>query len=64
MRISAVVRFEIGEIVYLITDDDQLKRMVIAYTIDANNAVSYTLCAGAFESAHYAVEISRDKTII
>lgn len=52
--------FDIGEIVYLITDEDQSARMITRITISPNNGILYELCQGMNSSSHYAMEISRD----
>lgn len=50
----------IGDEVYLKTDPDQLRRMVIGYTVRPTG-VLFLLGCGDKESIHYAIEISRDK---
>lgn len=52
--------FEIGEIVFLLTDDDQKKRIITSYTVYPNEIV-YTLSQGTTTSNHYAIEITKGK---
>jgi hypothetical protein len=52
--------FELGEIVYLITDPDQQERMVTGYYI--NPGISYELrCSDDEASIHTLKEISKEK---
>lgn len=57
-------KYQIGQIVYLKTDDQQLNRMVLAVQVRANNQIVYTLASGADESFHFEMEISTDKNIL
>lgn len=50
----------IGDEVYLKTDPDQLKRMVIGYTV-RSTGVLYLLACGEKEGIHYDIEITKDK---
>lgn len=52
---------QIGEIVYLITDDEQKERMVTSYTVYPNGII-YTLSQGINISNHYIFEITRGKS--
>lgn len=49
--------FNIGQIVYLKTDPDQLPRIVTNIKI-CPGTVLYTLCCGSGDSAHYDIEMS------
>ncbi len=50
--------FELGQIVYLITDEDNLRRVVTRISVVPGGAVCYELsCAGA-TSGHYGCEIA------
>lgn len=53
-------KFSIGQIVYLITDGNQLDRMVVQITI-SSDGISYNLACGSESSWHYEIEISIDK---
>jgi hypothetical protein len=57
-------KFDIGQIVYLKTDEDQKPRMVTELKISANRGIMYALSAGASDTYHYAIEISETKNII
>lgn len=54
--------FDIGEIVFLITDEEQCERMVTNITIGPNT-VTYHLSYGMAVSTHYEIEMSRTKDI-
>ena len=56
-------KYHIGQTVYLITDDQQLPRMVLAVQVRANNQIVYTLAGGTDESFHFEMEISAEKTL-
>lgn len=53
-------KFKLGETVYLITDNDQLPRLVTGYVVRPN-LISYYLSCGTVETSHYDFEISHDK---
>jgi len=55
--------FEIGDIVYLITDTNQAKRMVIGFKVTLND-VKYILGCEHYESLHESIEISKEKNIL
>ncbi len=57
-------KYAIGQIVYLKTDDQQLKRMVLAIQVRANSQIIYTLASGSNESFHFEMEISTEKNIL
>ena len=52
---------EIGEIVYLITDNEQKDRMVTSFTVSALGT-TYSLSQGIDSSNHYRIEISKCKS--
>lgn len=54
----------IGDTVYLVTDIDQLPRLVLAYKIYKEGEIMYELIQGTVTSMHYAFEISIEKTLI
>ena len=56
-----VLKFQIGEIVYLKMDTDQTPRMVIGIHLLPEESVSYSLTDGDGESNHTAMEISREE---
>jgi hypothetical protein len=56
-------KYEHGEIVFLITDPEQLARVVTAFTVCANSCIIYELSCGAATSRHYDFEMSRDKNL-
>lgn len=54
------IEFEIGEMVYLKTDPNQLERIVTGITI-RENSISYSMSAGIEDSYHYGFEITRNR---
>jgi hypothetical protein len=56
-------KFEHGDIVYLITDPEQMARVVTAFTVCANGCIIYELSCGATTSRHYDFEMSLDKNL-
>jgi len=54
-------KFELGDIVYLVTDEDQKERMVTQLRVIGKNHICYCLASGTTESFHYYFEISTDK---
>lgn len=58
-----VIKHDIGEVVYLKTDKEQLQRIVTGINI-RQTGVSYGLTNGAYESWHYDFEINTEKDIM
>jgi hypothetical protein len=52
-----------GDIVYLITDPEQMARVVTAFTICANSCIVYELTCGTVVSKHYDFEMSLNKNL-
>lgn len=57
-------KHEPGDLVYLITDEDQSSRMVLSFTYDGSSEIMYTLMRGTTSSTHYSKEISREKNFV
>jgi hypothetical protein len=53
-------KFEIGEIVYLVTDPEQFPRLVFGFLV-SENSLLYRLACGVVTSDHYSMEISKEK---
>lgn len=53
--------FDFGDIVYLITDREQLPRVVTAIEIYKAGEILYKLASGSQTSYHYDFEISPSK---
>ena len=60
--IKVPIYFKHGECVYLRTDVDQLRRIVVGYMIRTNH-IMYELAHNVDVSYHSESEISRDKVI-
>lgn len=56
--------YEIGDIVYLKTDEEQAQRMVVFIKVFKDGELVYSLSRGTIESQHYSFEISKEKTYI
>ena len=54
---------ELGQIVYLITDNEQLPRIVTGIKFSLGGGVVYYLNNGTQESMHYEAEFSENKNI-
>jgi hypothetical protein len=55
--------FRLGDLVYLLTDDEQKPRMVTAVKFTIGGATVYCLACGTNETEHYPQEISKNKNI-
>jgi hypothetical protein len=55
-------KYDLGQIVYLKTDVDQLQRIVSAIT-QRQGGIIYELCQGEKTSSHYDFEITEDENI-
>lgn len=58
MRKWLDIEFEIGDIVYLKTDPEQLPRMVTGMSIRKSGVISYELSQSTMTGYHYDFEIS------
>lgn len=56
-------KFEIGQIVYLKTDDEQFSRIVTGFTV-REQSLLYGLSQGTNETFHYDFEITTEKDIL
>lgn len=53
-------KFEIEEVVFLITDSEQSQRIVTGIQINKGYLL-YRLACGTYESWHYEFELAKDK---
>lgn len=58
------IQFDIGQLVYLKTDNDQHERIITAISLRPNKSVTYCLSFGTTESWHYGIEISCERNIV
>jgi len=56
-------KYELGDIVYLKTDSDQLERIVTGFSIKLNS-ICYNLNQATTESWHWDFEITRDRDVL
>jgi hypothetical protein len=56
-------KFSIGQIVYLVTDSEQLKRIVSRIIVTPTGLV-YELNSGVVQSSHYDFEISDEINVL
>jgi len=56
-------KYDIGELVYLITDTEQHERIVTAIKVFPGGVLMYQLAMGGFDSSHYECEIDPDRNI-
>ncbi|HDY88337.1 MAG TPA: hypothetical protein ENH82_09540 [bacterium] len=64
MIVDYTTKFDIGDVVYLKTDIDQLERIVTAITLRPNGCILYSLSLDTIETLHYDLEISTGKDIL
>lgn len=57
-------RYNLGQTVYLLTDQEQLSRIVTFIKICPGNIVCYELSCGSHSSEHYDMEISGEKNLV
>jgi hypothetical protein len=55
-------RYELGQTVYLTTDEDQSRRLITAITI-RQSGILYELSCGTTTSSHYDFEMSDEVNI-
>jgi len=56
--------FNLEDIVFLITDTEQLQRIVVAYQVSVSGTILYKLAQGTNETWHYSCEIATDKNFL
>lgn len=56
-------KYNIGDIVYLLTDDEQKKRIVTAIFIEIGH-ILYKLTQGSTSSFHFDYEIATSKQVV
>lgn len=56
-------KYHIGEIVYLISDSDQLPRIITGIMFRPHGFCYYISCATE-ETRHYEIEVSHEKTYV
>lgn len=56
-------KFDISQTVYLLTDIEQVPRMVYGYEI-TQGCILYMLCVGVTTSKHFDFEISESKDVL
>ena len=54
-------KYHIGQIVYLVTDEEQKQRIVIGIKVNPGNTLLYYLGCAEDETIHAEIEISSDK---
>jgi hypothetical protein len=58
------VEYEIGEVVYIKSDPEQMSAIVIGYVINPGNSLMYKLAVGLDVTYHYDVELTLNKGVI
>lgn len=56
-------RYELGDVVYLKTDKDQLPRIVYCFKVFPNE-ILYECACGTTTSSHYEFELSKEQNVI
>lgn len=57
-------KFEIGQIVYVITDTDQLPRIVTSFEVTPGSILVYRVYCGTVNSSHYDFELSHERNTV
>lgn len=57
-------KFKLGEMVYLVTDPEQMVRIIVALQVTVDGGLLYKLAIGMSEQWHYEAEMSREKDVI
>ena len=57
-------KFNLGDVVYLITDIEQRPRIVTGIKLRMNDLLVYELACICKETNHFEVEISKEKNIL
>ena len=57
-------KFDIGEIVYCVTDTDQKEKQVTGLLIRPGGLISYECYAGSNQAWHYDFELSKQKNVL
>lgn len=58
------IKFNIGQIVYLKTDKEQLPRIVTCIILKPENVINYGLTSIGDETWHYGFEIEEEKNVL
>lgn len=58
--LTGKVKYDFGDLVYLITDPEQLQRMVVGVRIRSSGSIVYLLACGTQETDHTDTEISTE----
>lgn len=56
--------YDFGDIVYLVTDKEQLPRIVVCVLCYKRGELLYKLCCGTLQSDHYEYEISKEINVL
>lgn len=57
-------KFKVGQLVFLIADNDQLERQVIGIVVTPLGLMYVLTCNGEGTTEHYEIEISETKNVI
>lgn len=56
-------KFEMGDLVYLKTDDEQRRRLITGIKVCPDNSLLYELICGTIQSCHYDFEIATEEDV-
>lgn len=57
-------RYDLKQIVYLLTDTEQLARIVVGIKVCADGCILYELACGTQETWHYEAEMSLERDAV
>lgn len=64
MKITLEVAFKLKQLVYLKTDQEQLPRLVIGYSVRPNSIIYELQCGAQNVTSHYDFEISEEINVL
>lgn len=57
-------KYDVGQMLVLVTDPEQLERIVVGYSVIPGNIVLYRVCLGTTTSEHYEFELAEQPDIL
>lgn len=57
-------KFNIGDMLYLVTDEEQKLRICTAIKISPNSQILYEMSYGSSTSNHYEFELSKEENVL
>ena len=64
MNMTINNKFNIGDLIYLNTDEEQLLRQITGITINPDLSLIYNIIQGLEISRHYEIEMTKEKNTL